>query len=237
MRIARLLAPMVLAAATLPTHASDFPGIGSLTQDEFHDLSRDVGAAFAYKGVAPGTALGILGFDIGLELTETKMEHSSLFALAGAGGQSQLVVPKLHLHKGLFAGFDIGAFVATAPDVSATLAGADVRYTFVDDGVARPAVGVRLSGSRASGMGNFKVTTGAVDLLISKKLTLVTPYAGAGVVRIASEASGTGLHSERIDQGRVFGGLNLNLVAVNMAVEVEKLGENVSLSAKIGWRF
>ena len=141
--------------------------------------------------MTPGTALGILGFDIGLELTETKMEHSSLFALAGAGGQSELVVPKVHLHKGLFAGFDIGAFAATAPDVSATLFGADVRYTFVDDGVARPAVGVRLSGSRASGMGNFKVTTGALDLLVSKKLTLVTPYAGAGMVRIASEASGT----------------------------------------------
>jgi hypothetical protein len=237
MRVVRRLAPMVLAAATLPSHASDFPNIGSLLQDEFRDLSRDVGAAVAYKGVAPGTALGILGFDLGLELTQTKMERSSLFARAGAGEQSELLVPKVHLHKGLFAGFDVGVLFAGAPDVNAKLVGADVRYTFVDDGVARPAVGVRLSGSRATGMGSFKVSTGAVDLLVSKKLTLVTPYAGAGVVRIASEASGTSLHSERIDQGRVFGGVNVNLVAVNMAVEVEKLGDNTSISAKIGWRF
>ena len=42
---------------------------------------------------------------------------------------------------------------------------------------------------------------------------------------------------ERIDESRVFGGLNLNFVAVNLAFEAEKMGDNVSLSAKVGWRF
>jgi hypothetical protein len=230
------LAPIAFVAA-LPCHAGDFSSIGSLAQDEFRDLSRDLGAAFAYKGVAPGTALGILGFDIGLEVTDTKMEHSQLFALAGAGGQSHLVIPKLHVHKGLFGGLDIGAFIAGTSDISATLMGADLRYTFVDDGIATPAFGMRISGSRSSGLGSLSVNTAAVDLLVSKKLTLLTPYAGAGSVRIQSSASGTALNSERINQGRVFGGLNMNLVAVNLAIEAEKMGSNVSLSAKLGWRF
>ena len=33
------------------------------------------------------------------------------------------------------------------------------------------------------------------------------------------------------------GGVGRSLVAVNLAFEAEKMGDNVSLSAKLGWRF
>ena len=230
------LAPIAFVAV-LPCHAGDFGSIGNLAQDEFRAISRDLGAALAYKGVTPATALGPLGFDVGVEVTQTRMENSALFARAGAGGQSSLFIPKVHLHKGLFGGLDFGAFVAGAPEIDARLYGADLRYTVIDDGLATPAVGVRVSGSRATGLGDLKVSTAAMDLMVSKKFTLLTPYAGAGMVRIQSSANGTGLSEERINQGRVFGGLNVNLVAVNLAFEAEKMGANVSLSAKVGWRF
>jgi hypothetical protein len=59
-----------------------------------------------------------------------------------------------------------------------------------------------------------------------------------GVGRVRTELSpGGGLDEARVDETRVFGGLNLNLVAVNFAFEAEKMGDNVSLSAKVGWRF
>ncbi len=234
-RTARL-APLALAAI-LPCHAADFPNIGGLAQGEFREISRDLGAAFAYKGVTPATALGPLGFDVGVEVTDTQMENSALFARAGAGGQSRLVIPKVHVHKGLFAGLDIGAFAAGAPDISARLYGAEMRYAIVDDALAMPAIGVRVSGTRASGMGDLKVSTAAVDLIASKRFTALTPYVGAGTVRVQSSANGSGLAEERITQGRVFGGLNVNLLAVNLAFEAEKMGDNVSLSAKLGWRF
>ena len=35
----------------------------------------------------------------------------------------------------------------------------------------------------------------------------------------------------------MFGGLNVNLAALNIAFEAQKMGDNVSLSAKLGWRF
>ncbi|HUP96430.1 MAG TPA: hypothetical protein VM073_00730 [Usitatibacter sp.] len=231
-----MFAPLALAAG-LPCGAAEFGGIGTLAQDEFRALSRDLGAAFSYKGVTPATALGPLGFDIGVEVTDTAMENSSLFARAGAGGQSRLVIPKVHLHKGLFGGLDVGAFVAGAPDISARLYGADLRYTFIDDGVATPAIALRLSGTRADGLGPLDVGTAAVDLMISKRFTALTPYAGVGRVRTRASAQGTGLAREEIDQSRAFGGLNLNLLAVNLAFEAEKMGDNVSLSAKVGWRF
>jgi hypothetical protein len=56
-------------------------------------------------------------------------------------------------------------------------------------------------------------------------------------VRIKANAANTGLAEEKFDKGRVFGGVNLNLVGVNLAFEAEKLGNNTSLSAKLGIRF
>jgi hypothetical protein len=66
---------------------------------------------------------------------------------------------------------------------------------------------------------------------------LLTPYAGGGAVRVMSDASGSGLAKERFNKGRYFGGVNVNLLAINLAFEAEKMGGNTSLSAKIGWRF
>lgn len=217
--------------------AADFSSLGNLAQGEFRQLSQDLGSAFSYKGVAPATPLGLAGFDVGVEVTSTRMEHSSVLRLAGAGGPADLVIPKLHVHKGLWGGFDIGAFVGGASDVDATLYGAELRYAILDDGIARPALGLRLSGSRAAGTGELRIGTAAVDLMVSKKLALVTPYAGGGAVRVHSSARGTPLAEERFNKGRVFAGVNVNLLAANLAFEAEKMGDNTSLSAKLGLRF
>lgn len=227
----------VLGSCALAANAGDFPNIGAIGQDAFNGLSKDLGAAFSYKGVTPATPLGTLGFDVGLEITSTKLEHESAFSAAGAGSVSDLLVPKLHVHKGLPGGWDIGAFVGGTSDVSASLFGADVRYAILDDGIATPAVGVRLSGTRAAGLGDLKVSTGALDLTASKKFTILTPYAGGGIVRTWTSAAHTGLSDVQQNQGRYFGGLAITLLAMNVAFEAERQGGNTSLSAKLGLRF
>ena len=232
----RILAFAVSASALL-AHAGDFPAIGTLTQDEFRGLSRDLGAAFSYKGITPATPLGVLGVDAGIEVTDTKLEHESAFSRAGAGSDSHLLVPKLHIHKGLPGGFDVGAFVGGSSQVSAALFGADLRYAVLDDGLATPAVGLRVSGTRATGLGDLKVSTAAVDVMASKRFVALTPYVGGGVVRTWSTATGAHLHEERQNQGRYFAGVNVNLLAVNLAFEAERAGDNTSLSAKLGLRF
>jgi hypothetical protein len=115
--------------------------------------------------------------------------------------------------------------------------GVDLRYAFLDDGLTTPALALRLSGTRASGLGDFRIGTGALDVMVSKKFALVTPYGGAGVVRVQSRAHVNGLADETFNKGRVFGGVNVNLLAVNLALEAEKMGDDTSISAKIGWRF
>jgi hypothetical protein len=234
--IKRLL-PLALAASAWTAHAADLSSIGALTQDEFLRLSRDLGAAFSYKGVTPATPLGVMGFDVGVEVTDTRLENSDAFSRAGAGGNSHLVIPKLHVYKGLWGGLDIGAFIGGATEINATLYGADLRYAIVDDGLTTPAVALRLAGTKASGLGDLDIATVSVDAMLSKKFTLLTPYAGAGFVRTMSSAGGAGLEDVRFNKGRVFGGLNVNLIGANLAFEAEKMGGNTSLSAKLGLRF
>lgn len=233
----RALAAAALAALSLPSAASEFPSVGALAQGEFRRVAADIGAAFSYKGVTPATALGLTGFDVGLEVSSTSIENSGLFRLAGAGSPSHLTIPKLHVYKGLPGGFDIGAFVAAASEVSAALFGADLRYAIVNDGIATPAVALRLSGTTATGLGDLKVATAALDVVISKRFAVVTPYAGAGTVRTIASVSGSPLTEVRLNEGRMFAGVNLNLIAVNIAVEAEKAGDNRTISAKLGWRF
>lgn len=239
MRLATLAraAAAALAAACLPATADDFSAIRLLPQAEFRALSEDLGAAFAYRGITPATPLGVLGFDVGVGVTDTSVERSSAFRLAGAGGRSSLLIPRLHVHKGLFARFDVGAFVAGATQVDATLYGLEARYAVIDDTLTSPAVAVRLAGTRATGTGDLRFSTASADVMVSKKLTLVTPYAGGGVVRVDSKVNGAPLFAERFDRTRFFAGVNVNLLALNIALEAEKMGDNTSLSAKLGFRF
>ena len=233
----RLAALLLALAAAVPARAADFPSIGDLLQGEFRDVARDLGSAFSYKGVTPATPLGTLGLDVGIEVTQTQLEHSRLFALAGAGDTSSVVIPKLHIHKGLPANFDISAFVGGAAEFDAGVFGGALRWTAADQGLVYPALSVRGSATRTTGTGDLKVSTAALDLIVSKSFTAVTPYLGAGTVRTQASVSGSRLAEERVNETRVFGGLNVNLVALNIAFEAEKMGDNVSLSAKLGWRF
>ncbi len=217
--------------------AGDLDQIGTLSQSQFLKLSTDLGAAAAYKGVTPATPLGLTGFDVGVEVTQTKIENTSEFRQAGVGDISNLYVPKIHVAKGLPYGFDIGAFVSRVSGVNGSLIGAEARCAILDDGVATPAVGIRLSGSKLTGVSHVSLSTFAIDAMLSKKLTLVTPYIGVGTVRVKSNADVASLREEGFSKSRLFVGMNVNFLVTNFAVEAEKMGDNTSLSAKVGFRF
>ncbi|APV49205.1 hypothetical protein BWI17_05620 [Betaproteobacteria bacterium GR16-43] len=232
-RIAAAFALVLSASA----QAGDLSSVGNLTQEQFRRLSEDLGAAVSYKGVTPATPLGIVGFDIGVVATTTDIRNSSVFALAGAGGKSDIQTAKLHIYKGLVAGLDLGGFIGVTNGVSGEIYGVDLRYAFLDDTLTTPAFGVRASGTMTNGLGAVDVSTLGLDFLLSKRFAVATPYAGIGVVRVMSEPGVGGLQEENFTKGRGFVGLNVNLAVINVAFEAEKMGDNTSLSAKLGWRF
>src|SRR6266581_9025141 len=95
-----------LFTVSLPVIANDINRLQNLNQGEFRLLSEDLAAALSYKPLIPTAPLGITGFDLGLAVTSTKLQNSSVFATAGGGNHSSVIVPSLRLNKGLPFGID-----------------------------------------------------------------------------------------------------------------------------------
>lgn len=236
----RALAAAVFLAVSLPAWAADINNIGGLTQDEFHRLSQDLGAALSYKPLTPAEPLGLFGFDVGLAATVTKIQNPDAFKNAGAGDISNVAVPSLRLNLGLPFGIDVGAMAGAAPGTNIRLYGAELRWAFVKGGVAVPAIALRGSYTQLSGVDQLDFNTRGVDLSISKGFAFFTPYGGVGKVWVTSTPKDIPTVSpteESLSLNKGFVGFNLNFVLVNLALEWDKTGDATSYGAKLGFRF
>lgn len=231
---------MVTALVLTPTAwaGGDINNIGALNQDLFKDLTADLGAALSYKAIRPAEPMGSLGFDIGFEVSSTSLESSALeTATSGKATSSQLLVPKLHVTKGLPFGFDVGAFYTSVPSSNIGLIGGELSYAMFEGSSLTPAISIRGTFSRLTGVDQLDLTTKGLELSISKGFAMFTPYAGIGQVWIDSATNIAGLTDESLSKSKYFLGINFNLGLVNFAAETEQTGDNTSTSAKIGVRF
>ena len=208
------------------------------TQSVFGDLVKDLGAAVNYKSISPAEPLGITGFDFGFEISGTSVERKKSFDTAvGGSAPSTLYVPKLHIHKGLPMGFDVGAFYSSVPTSNINILGGELKYAIMEGSTVMPALAVRGTYSRLSGVSKLDLNSAGLELSISKGFAMFTPYAGIGAVRYQGDSSVSGISQERISETKYFLGLNFNLGLVNIAAETEQTGDNSTTSAKIGVRF
>jgi hypothetical protein len=186
--------------------------------------------------------LGLLGFDVGLEITATDLQGSKIYQRATGSSDNTdfLLVPKLHVHKGLPLRLNVDAFYSTVPDSNIELFGGALGFSLLEGGVATPALTVRATATKLSGVDGFDLDTQGVELTISKGFALFTPYAGVGRVHVTSEPTGIaalGLRKESFDLDKIYAGLNINLGLLNLAFEADKTGDAASYSGKLGFRF
>jgi hypothetical protein len=236
----KLLALLCTLGIAQTASAANLSTLGNLAQPEFRTLSEDLGAALSYKPLTPAAPLGTTGFDMGIEVTQTDMSRSSqIWSKATGGGSSvsHLYIPKLHIDKGLPFGIDIAAFYSKIPSTNISLYGGELRYAILDGGIATPAVAIRGSFTKLSGVDQLSLDTKGLDISISKGFAMFTPYAGVGQVWVNSTANVASLAAEKFTQGKVFIGANLNLGFSNLAAEVDKTGGIQSISMKLGFRF
>lgn len=219
--------------------ANNIDQISALAQTEFRNLSEDLGSALSYKAVAPAEPLGITGFDVGIEVSSTSLQNKSAFDLACSGcGISNLVIPKLHAHKGLPLNLDVGLMYTSVPNSNIKLTGVELRYAFIEGGVAVPAVAVRGTYTKLGGVDQLSFDTRGLELTVSKGFAMVTPYAGVGSEWITSTPSAsTGLSEEKFTQSKYYVGANVNLGLLNIDLEADKTGGAQTISAKLGLRF
>ena len=240
MNLKRGLVIASLFAVSLPVVASNIDNLQALSQSEFRALSKDLGAALSYKPLTPTTPLGITGFDVGLAVTATKIENSDLLQRAGAGNHSTLPVPSLRVNKGLPLDIDVGLMVGAVPGTNVRLYGGELRYAIVSGGAALPAIGIRGSYTKLTGVDQLDFDTKGVDLSISKGFLMFTPYAGVGKVWVASTPKNIPTSTptkESLSLNKVFVGINMNFGLTNLAFEGDRTGEATSYGAKLGFRF
>lgn len=201
-----------------------------LDQGSFRTLSKEAGAAISFKNVAPAEPLGILGFDAGIEVSAAQIHDDSGYweAAFGEDAPAFLLLPKLRVRKGLPLSIDVGAMYSYVPGSNIRLYGVEVSKAILDGTAATPALGIRGTYTRLSGVDDLDLQTAGVDASISKGFLFLTPYAGGGAVWINSKAQGNlrafspGLETENIWQPRVFAGLQVSpLPLLGFTIEAE----------------
>jgi len=210
------------------------------SQTDFRSISEDLAAALAYKPVEPAEGLGVLGFDIGVSVSGTEL--SSLDSVKKAAGNydvpSTLPTAAVRVSKGLPFDINIGGSYSVIPGTSANALSAGASWAIISGGVFMPAIALRANYTKVGGIDGLDMQSAGADLSISKGFVMFTPFAGVGIVKTKSKADAVyGYTDETISQNRVFAGMNVNLLIMDLAVAVDKTGKDQSLTVKAGFRF
>lgn len=217
----------------------------------FNSLCKDLGQGLNFIQLTPPDPYGLTGFDVGVEMTLLNINQGSLYWKYATKDMKQpplLPVPKLQAQKGLPFGIDIGAIYALVPQSNIKLLGGEVRWAIMKGSFVKPAIGIRASYSRLMGVPALSFQTESIDASISKKIAIVTPYAGIGQIFAQGSAhldytdpdtgisASADLKSDGISETRAFLGLRLSLLFFNITAEVDFsriLSYNLKVSAGI----
>ena len=238
-RILLLMTAMVLVSVSawaVDLDPSKFTGTVQQQQQNFKDLSKEIGFGLSYFPMAPAEPLGILGFDIGVEATALDINEDKPYWKQMGDFPGMLPIPRLHVQKGLPFGIDVGAIYSSIPSTNISLWGGEVKWAFLKGSIATPAVALRGTYTKLNGVNNLDLNTMGYDISISKGFTILTPYAGIGQVKIESDPKNNLLTKESITETKYFAGLRVSLGLINMVAEAD-FAEVPAYSLKLGVGF
>jgi hypothetical protein len=238
------VAVLLLLVTALPAMAkSDVTLPPGFTQDDFKSLSRDLGLAISYVPLAPAEPLGdkLPGIDIGVEGTAVMLDTDSLYwqkinlynqALGNSKIPSTLPFPKFHVQVGLpIVPIDFGYVYSTVPDTNIKYMGGEIKYAILTGTAATPALALRGAYTKLSGVPDLEISTKSLDLSISKGFAMFTPYAGYGMVWIASKDKRSPaafpppfapLQDENLSEGKGFVGCKITFFPLmNLVAEAD----------------
>ena len=216
----------------------------SLTQDQWHRYTRQVGGIASFKSLASAATIGKKHVAIALDYSITPIDQHDLawvntFAHPDENCPlgDQIKLPAIRVKYGLTDKVDVGALWTKAPDANYGMIGAEVKYAFSEESDKVPAAACRISIVSLTGVPDYNLTFGSLDLLVGKKVLFLTPYLG---IR-ESLAVGTETTSKvELDQERTwitqgYLGLAYSIWRVNAAIEYNVSDVN-TLALLIGFR-
>jgi hypothetical protein len=231
--------PCLLALCLTTAWADELDRLQNINQGQFRLLSEDLGSVLSAKSYAPAAPLGITGFDVGVIGTITHLEHHDIIERASSSSvSSNFPMVQVRGMKGLPWDIDVGLSYSFVPGTNIKYWGGEVRYAILPGSIALPAVSVRGSYTQLNGIDQLDLNTKGLDLSISKKILLVTPYAGAGYAWVESTPKGVpSLSRESFSYPKLFAGVHASLALVGFTFEIDKTGDAVTygVRASIGF--
>ena len=205
----------------------------SFTQDDFKNLSRDLGLAISYVPLATAEPLGgvLPHIDLGVEATSTSIDNNASYwtKISNVPGNSSipssLVMPKIHLQVGLpIIPIDLGIVYAEVPSTDIKYIGYEVKWSILQGSTVSPAIALRGAYTTLTGVTDLDIITKSADLSISKGFAMFTPYAGYGMVWIESKekSSVVTLTDESLTENKWFVGCKITFFPLmNMVAEAD----------------
>src|SRR5262249_409146 len=137
--IASVFAVLILHSYTAAAADNDINIPAGTTQQDFKDLTEELGLAISYMPLAPAEPLGLLGFDGGVEISFVNLDQSKpVWAKVVSDGSipDYVPFPKLHAQVGLPLNLDVGVVYSKVPDSNISMIGGELKWAFIGGGVA-----------------------------------------------------------------------------------------------------
>lgn len=222
---------LLIAAPAMAKVTFNLPA--DFTQDDFRNLSRDMGIAISYVPLAPAEPLGgiLPHVDLGVEFTGAQINSEAAYFTKAVSNPNDLpnIIPefKAHAQVGLpVIPIDLGIVYAKVPTTDIKLIGYEVKYAVIKGGIVMPAVAIRGAYTKLTGVDAFDLSTRSLDISISKGIAILTPYAGIGNVWTTGKAkTATSFFPNGFEadsrQTKSFVGIKLGLGLINFVGEAD----------------
>jgi hypothetical protein len=208
----------------------------SLTQEAWHQFVSEVGLVTYFRPLSSARPLGAKRVELAVLQWSTRIDDAddawnNTFSHPDSEhwlfeGES-LPIPGLMLRVGATDRVDVGAYFTKNVNANYGIAGGQVQYNLLDDEERNLAAAGRASVVTLFGPEDLGVTVYGLDFLVSKELSVFSPYAG-----VSGYLSRGGEHTSKVDledesafgvQGTAGVALSISVLRLGAELRVAKV--------------
>lgn len=200
----------------------------SLTQDQWHRFTRQVGAIVSSKSLAPASTLGKMRFVVRIDGAYTPVDQHDLAWINTFTHPDEtcplgdaIKYPTIRASFGVSDNIDVGGYWTTAPEANYGGVGGEIKYAFLRESERVPAAAARASVSMLTGIPDFNLSVYSVEVITSKRVAVITPYVGfRESLAVGSETtSKVDLKDERLFLSQAYAGIAYSVWTIRLAAE------------------
>ncbi len=168
----------------------------------FRVMCRYLGAGLSSVNLAPPETLGHSGMSVNAELSTIWFNTSGILPLEGSYGGPVMLLPSVHIRKGLPLSFELGARMGWVEKSRMGAGTIELKWALNEGFTYLPDIAVRGSITKLINSRDFDLTVGGVDLGIGKQFAIggmitLTPYVGWQLLFVGASSNNVDFNPNR----------------------------------------